>query len=161
MSKVFQITGATRGMGVEFARAALAAGHNVSATGRRREAVQAAVGAHPNLLALQLDVTVRSRGAADGRPAPPEAVGAAPAPSPPARFGSTATQARDDGLRRVARRSLAHARPLTPVRAPRRVAHPGRSTGRPSTAGGGRPLTELDSTADRRHLPAPYARRLR
>ena len=58
LSKTFLITGATRGMGVEFARAALAAGHNVAATGRRPEAVEAAVGAHPNLLALKLDVTV-------------------------------------------------------------------------------------------------------
>ena len=57
MSKTFLITGASRGMGVEFARAALAAGHNVVATGRRPEAVEAAVGTHENLQALELDVT--------------------------------------------------------------------------------------------------------
>ena len=34
MTKTWLITGAGRGMGVEFARAALAAGHNVAAAGR-------------------------------------------------------------------------------------------------------------------------------
>ena len=34
--KVWFITGAGRGMGVDFAKAALAAGHAVVATGRRR-----------------------------------------------------------------------------------------------------------------------------
>ncbi|MFL5541555.1 MAG: SDR family NAD(P)-dependent oxidoreductase [Longimicrobiaceae bacterium] len=58
MSKVYFITGAGRGMGVDFARAALAAGHRVVATGRRPEAVARAVGAHDNLLALRLDITV-------------------------------------------------------------------------------------------------------
>ncbi len=57
MSKVFFITGASRGMGVDMARAALAAGHQVVATGRRPEAVEQAVGAHKNLLATRLDVT--------------------------------------------------------------------------------------------------------
>lgn len=57
MSKVFFITGASRGMGVDIARAALAAGHQVVATGRRPEAVEQAVGAHPSLLAAHLDVT--------------------------------------------------------------------------------------------------------
>ena len=57
MSKVYFITGAGRGMGVEFARAALAAGHQVVGTGRRPEAVTAAVGAHERLLAVTLDVT--------------------------------------------------------------------------------------------------------
>jgi NAD(P)-dependent dehydrogenase (short-subunit alcohol dehydrogenase family) len=57
MSKVFLITGASRGMGVDIARAALAAGHQVVATGRRPEAVEQAVGAHGNLLATRLDVT--------------------------------------------------------------------------------------------------------
>lgn len=33
--KVWMITGASRGMGVDFATAALAAGHGVVATGRR------------------------------------------------------------------------------------------------------------------------------
>jgi NAD(P)-dependent dehydrogenase (short-subunit alcohol dehydrogenase family) len=58
MSKVYFITGAGRGMGVDFARAALAAGHRVVATGRRPEAVVEAVGHAENLLALELDITV-------------------------------------------------------------------------------------------------------
>jgi NAD(P)-dependent dehydrogenase (short-subunit alcohol dehydrogenase family) len=57
MSKVFFITGASRGMGVEIARAALAAGHQVVATGRGPHAVDQAVGAHSNLLVASLDVT--------------------------------------------------------------------------------------------------------
>jgi NAD(P)-dependent dehydrogenase (short-subunit alcohol dehydrogenase family) len=57
VSKVFLITGAGRGMGVDFARTALAAGHQVVATGRRPDAVEAAIGADENLLAVQLDVT--------------------------------------------------------------------------------------------------------
>jgi NAD(P)-dependent dehydrogenase (short-subunit alcohol dehydrogenase family) len=44
-------------MGVEFARAALAAGHNVVATGRNPDAVRTAVGDHENLLVTALDVT--------------------------------------------------------------------------------------------------------
>ena len=55
--KVWFITGAGRGMGVHFARAALAAGHRVVDTGRRPDAVAQAVGAHENLLAVKLDVT--------------------------------------------------------------------------------------------------------
>jgi len=42
--KVWLITGAARGMGVDFAKAALAAGHAVVATGRRPEAVAKALG---------------------------------------------------------------------------------------------------------------------
>ncbi len=57
MTKTWLITGAGRGMGVEFARAALAAGHNVVATGRNPDAVRAAVGGHENLLVTVLDVT--------------------------------------------------------------------------------------------------------
>jgi hypothetical protein len=57
MNKVFIITGASRGMGVDIARAALAAGHQVVATGRRPEAVEKAVGAHADLLVAPLDVT--------------------------------------------------------------------------------------------------------
>jgi NAD(P)-dependent dehydrogenase (short-subunit alcohol dehydrogenase family) len=57
MTKVFFITGTSRGMGVDIARAALAAGHQVVATGRRPQAVEQAVGAHGNLLAARLDVT--------------------------------------------------------------------------------------------------------
>jgi NAD(P)-dependent dehydrogenase (short-subunit alcohol dehydrogenase family) len=58
MSKVYFITGAGRGMGVDFVRAALAAGHRVLATGRRPEAVAQAVGADDDLLAFKLDITV-------------------------------------------------------------------------------------------------------
>jgi NAD(P)-dependent dehydrogenase (short-subunit alcohol dehydrogenase family) len=58
MSKVYFITGAGRGMGVDFTRAALAAGHRVVATARRPETVVEAVGAHENLLAFRLDITV-------------------------------------------------------------------------------------------------------
>ena len=57
MTKTWLITGAGRGMGVEFARAALTAGHNVVATGRNRDAVRSAVGAQENLLVTALDVT--------------------------------------------------------------------------------------------------------
>jgi NAD(P)-dependent dehydrogenase (short-subunit alcohol dehydrogenase family) len=56
-SKTWLVTGASRGMGVDFARAALAAGHNVLATGRNPDAVIAAVGDHENLLVTELDVT--------------------------------------------------------------------------------------------------------
>lgn len=58
MSKVWLITGAGRGMGVDFAQAALAAGHAVVATGRRPEAVAAAVGAAARLLTVKLDITI-------------------------------------------------------------------------------------------------------
>ncbi len=57
MTKTWLITGAGRGMGVEFARAALALGHNVVATGRDPDAVRSAVGEHENLLVTALDVT--------------------------------------------------------------------------------------------------------
>ena len=55
--KVFFITGASRGLGVDLARAALGAGHAVVATGRSTDSVAAAIGAHDNLLVAQLDVT--------------------------------------------------------------------------------------------------------
>src|SRR3954467_12053259 len=57
MTKTWLITGAGRGMGAEFARAARAPGHNVVATGRNPDAVRAAVGEHENLLVSALDVT--------------------------------------------------------------------------------------------------------
>ncbi|RYG37590.1 SDR family NAD(P)-dependent oxidoreductase [bacterium] len=57
MSKTWFITGASRGLGTEIARAALAAGHNVVATARRPETVTAALGESDRLLALPLDVT--------------------------------------------------------------------------------------------------------
>jgi len=55
--KVWLITGAGRGMGVDIAKAALAAGHDVVATGRNPEKVRNAIGDHDNLLVVQLDVT--------------------------------------------------------------------------------------------------------
>jgi NAD(P)-dependent dehydrogenase (short-subunit alcohol dehydrogenase family) len=55
--KVWLVTGAGRGMGVDIARAALAAGHAVVATGRNAERVSAALGEHDDLLAVALDVT--------------------------------------------------------------------------------------------------------
>jgi NAD(P)-dependent dehydrogenase (short-subunit alcohol dehydrogenase family) len=51
------ITGAGRGMGVDFAKAALGAGHNVVATGRHPDAVAKAVGEADELLVAKLDVT--------------------------------------------------------------------------------------------------------
>jgi NAD(P)-dependent dehydrogenase (short-subunit alcohol dehydrogenase family) len=55
--KVLLITGAGRGMGVDIAKAALAAGYAVVATGRRPEAVEQAVGVADDLLTVRLDVT--------------------------------------------------------------------------------------------------------
>ena len=55
--KTWFITGAGRGMGVDFAKAALAAGHNVVATGRNPEVVAQAVGDSDDLLVVKLDVT--------------------------------------------------------------------------------------------------------
>jgi NAD(P)-dependent dehydrogenase (short-subunit alcohol dehydrogenase family) len=56
-TKTWLITGAGRGMGVAFAKAALAAGHNVVATGRNPDTVAQAVGEQLNLLVARLDVT--------------------------------------------------------------------------------------------------------
>src|SRR2546422_647267 len=58
--KVWFITGAGRGMGVEFAKAALAAGDAVVATGRDPRAVTDAVGKADDLLVVKLDVTSRT-----------------------------------------------------------------------------------------------------
>jgi NAD(P)-dependent dehydrogenase (short-subunit alcohol dehydrogenase family) len=56
--KVWFVTGAGRGMGVDIAKAALAAGNAVVATGRRPEAVERALGgAQDDLLVVKLDVT--------------------------------------------------------------------------------------------------------
>jgi NAD(P)-dependent dehydrogenase (short-subunit alcohol dehydrogenase family) len=55
--KVWFITGAGRGMGTDIAKAALAAGDAVVATGRSPERVAAAVGATDDLLVVKLDVT--------------------------------------------------------------------------------------------------------
>jgi NAD(P)-dependent dehydrogenase (short-subunit alcohol dehydrogenase family) len=55
--KVWLVTGAGRGMGTDIAKAALAAGNAVVATGRDPQRVTAAIGAHDDLLAIKLDVT--------------------------------------------------------------------------------------------------------
>ena len=58
--KTWLITGAGRGMGVDFAKAALVAGHAVVATGRDTDAVAKALGQSNDLLAVKLDVTSRA-----------------------------------------------------------------------------------------------------
>jgi len=58
--KTWLITGAGRGMGVDFAKAALAAGHAVVASGRDVAAVSKALGQSSDLLAVRLDVTKRA-----------------------------------------------------------------------------------------------------
>jgi NAD(P)-dependent dehydrogenase (short-subunit alcohol dehydrogenase family) len=55
--KVWFITGAGRGMGVNIAKAALAAGNAVVATGRNTDTVTKAVGKADDLLVVKLDVT--------------------------------------------------------------------------------------------------------
>ncbi|MCU1436107.1 MAG: oxidoreductase [Pseudarthrobacter sp.] len=54
---VWFVTGAGRGLGTDIAKAALAAGHAVVATGRNPDKVSRAIGEHENLLAVKLDVT--------------------------------------------------------------------------------------------------------
>jgi len=55
--KVWFVTGAGRGLGVDIAKAALAAGHAVVATGRDPRKVAAALGESDNLLTFKLDIT--------------------------------------------------------------------------------------------------------
>ncbi|MFA7766320.1 SDR family oxidoreductase [Streptomyces sp. NRRL S-448] len=58
MSKVIFVTGAGRGLGTDIVREALAAGHDVVATGRRPEEVEKTLGGpQDNLLVAKLDVT--------------------------------------------------------------------------------------------------------
>jgi len=57
MTKVWMITGAGRGMGLDFAKAVLASGDKLVATGRNPERVAKAIGASENLLVTTLDVT--------------------------------------------------------------------------------------------------------
>jgi len=63
--KVWLITGAGRGLGVDIAKAVLASGDAVVATGRNIARVATAVGHHENMLPVTLDVT---------RPEDPQAV---------------------------------------------------------------------------------------
>src|SRR6266705_3451837 len=57
-SKVWLITGAGRGMGLEIAKSALAAGHKVVATGRDTDKVVKSIRASSNnLLVVKMDIT--------------------------------------------------------------------------------------------------------
>jgi len=67
--QVWFITGASRGMGVDFVKAALAAGHAVVATGRDSGAVAKVVGKSDDLLVVKLDVTNRADAVAAARAA--------------------------------------------------------------------------------------------
>jgi NAD(P)-dependent dehydrogenase (short-subunit alcohol dehydrogenase family) len=57
MSKVWFITGAGRGMGVDIAKAALAAGYKVVATGRNTDKVAEALENPRTCLIVKLDIT--------------------------------------------------------------------------------------------------------
>jgi NAD(P)-dependent dehydrogenase (short-subunit alcohol dehydrogenase family) len=63
-SQVWLITGAGRGLGVDIAKAALDARHEVVATARRVEAITKALGENEALLPVALDVTEPSAAAA-------------------------------------------------------------------------------------------------
>ena len=56
-SKVWLITGAGRGLGVDIAKAALAGGYKVVATGRNTDKVAKALGESAELLVVKLDIT--------------------------------------------------------------------------------------------------------
>ena len=58
--KIWFITGAGRGMGVDIAKAALTAGEAVVASGRDTDRISRALGKSNDLLAVKLDVTSRS-----------------------------------------------------------------------------------------------------
>src|SRR3954449_3906164 len=64
MKKTWFITGAGRGMGVHFVKAALSAGHAVVATGRDIDRIADALGRSEDLLIVKLDVTSRADAAA-------------------------------------------------------------------------------------------------
>jgi len=64
LKKVWFITGAGRGMGADFAKAVLAAGHALVATGRNPGRLTERLGASDDLLAVKLDVTRREDAAA-------------------------------------------------------------------------------------------------
>lgn len=57
--KVWFITGVSRGMGLDFAKAALAAGHEVVASARDCDRISKALGQSRDLLVVKLDVTSR------------------------------------------------------------------------------------------------------
>jgi NAD(P)-dependent dehydrogenase (short-subunit alcohol dehydrogenase family) len=56
-NRVWLITGAGRGLGVDIAKAAMAAGHKVVATGRDTAKVAKALGESADLLVVKLDIT--------------------------------------------------------------------------------------------------------
>jgi NAD(P)-dependent dehydrogenase (short-subunit alcohol dehydrogenase family) len=58
--QIWFITGAGRGMGVDVAKAALAGGHAVVATGRDTDLVSKALGPSNELLTVKLDITSRA-----------------------------------------------------------------------------------------------------
>jgi NAD(P)-dependent dehydrogenase (short-subunit alcohol dehydrogenase family) len=62
--KIWFITGAGRGLGVDITKAALTAGHAVVATARNAESVTKALGEHDDLLPVDLDVTEPAAAAA-------------------------------------------------------------------------------------------------
>jgi NAD(P)-dependent dehydrogenase (short-subunit alcohol dehydrogenase family) len=57
MGKVWLITGAGRGLGMDIAKSALAAGHKVVATGRNTDKVAQALGKSADLIVVKLDIT--------------------------------------------------------------------------------------------------------
>ena len=57
INKVWLITGAGRGLGVDIAKAAMAGGHRVVATGRNTDKVAKALGKSAELLVVKLDIT--------------------------------------------------------------------------------------------------------
>ena len=66
-TKVWFITCAGRGMGVDFVKAALAAGHAVVASGRNRDSISNVLGTSDDLLVVTLDVTRPDDAAAAAR----------------------------------------------------------------------------------------------
>jgi len=58
--KVWLITGAARGMGADFAKAVITAGHSVVATGRDPSRVSSVLGESDDLVPVKLDVTSRA-----------------------------------------------------------------------------------------------------
>jgi NAD(P)-dependent dehydrogenase (short-subunit alcohol dehydrogenase family) len=63
--KVWLVTGAGRGLGVDIAKAALAAGHRVVTSGRQPQRVASVLGSSDDLLVVALDVTDAAAAAAE------------------------------------------------------------------------------------------------
>src|SRR5262245_27072088 len=57
VDKVWFVTGASKGFGMELTKAALGAGNVVVATARNPKAVETSIGSHQRLMTLPLDVT--------------------------------------------------------------------------------------------------------